>query len=82
MTNHTIRSAWDSYRRAVLPATAPAIQIQECRRAFYAGAEGLYVRIMTGLEPGPDATGGDLTFLAELDRELRDFARSVAEGRV
>jgi hypothetical protein len=34
----SVRKEWESYRRSVLPATAPEIQITECRRAFYAGA--------------------------------------------
>lgn len=77
----TVRSTWNEYRRMVLPATAPAIQLQECRRAFYAGAEMLMVAIMAGLDPGPGATPSDLDYLTELHQELLAFAQEVQEGR-
>jgi hypothetical protein len=32
---------WNSYSQAVMPRDASAVQIQECRRAFYAGAQAL-----------------------------------------
>jgi hypothetical protein len=65
----TVRKEWESYRREVLPATASAIQIQESRRAFYAGAEMLMCAILRGLDP------------TALDAELREFATDVQQGR-
>jgi len=33
-----INDAWESYRDGVLPKDAPQVQVDECRKAFYAGA--------------------------------------------
>lgn len=33
---------WQSYNEAIVPAAAPPLQREECRRAFYAGAWALY----------------------------------------
>jgi len=83
MSNHrsTVRDAWNSYRASVMPANAPPVQIQECRRAFYAGMECLMVAIMGGLDPGSDATEGDLDYVAALHQELLNFAQDVRAGR-
>ncbi len=76
-----IEAAWLSYREAVVPQNAPSIQLQECRRAFYAGACGLYTEIMRMLEPGTEPTDADLKMMAGIDGELRSFSKSVQQGR-
>jgi hypothetical protein len=38
----TLFSQWLSYEGAVVPANAPNIQREECRRAFYAGAASMF----------------------------------------
>jgi hypothetical protein len=38
MSHSTIYSGWKSYRETVLPRDAGQVQIDETRRAFYAGA--------------------------------------------
>jgi len=74
-----IEALWLSYR-AILPKDASANQIIETRRAFYAGAQGLFHAILTALEPGQDATEGDLAYMDNIERELRDFAVLIADG--
>jgi hypothetical protein len=37
---------WLSYRRQVVPRDAGGVQVEECRRAFYAGAAALYAVVM------------------------------------
>ena len=44
----TIFSEWQSFERDVVPAAAPAIQREEMRRAFYAGAQAMYALVMGG----------------------------------
>jgi hypothetical protein len=46
---------WQSYDRHIVPADAPLVQHEECRRAFYAGAWACYqlVLAITG-EPDDD----------------------------
>ena len=55
-----ISQAWTDYAVQVLPPTCPAVQRQETRRAFYAGAVALFSSIMGILEPGAEATEKDL----------------------
>jgi hypothetical protein len=38
----TVFDLWTSYRAGVLPADAGPIQVEECRRAFYAGAAAVF----------------------------------------
>jgi hypothetical protein len=77
----TVREAWAIYRSRVIPSSAGSVQIQECRRAFYAGAESLMVAIMDGLDPSRDPTEGDEAYLNALHQELLVFAIDVKEGR-
>jgi hypothetical protein len=76
----TIEQGWDDYRRAVIPREAGVVQIQEMRRAFYAGAESLMVQIINGLSPGPESTPGDVDYLSALNVELHNFAEAVKKG--
>lgn len=76
-----MRAAWNDYRAKVMPKDAPAIQLQECRHAFYAGAETLLVAILRGLTPGPNSTRSDEDYIAAIHDELLAFARDVKEGR-
>lgn len=42
----TVQQAFESYLREVVPVDASAIQIQECRRAFYGGALSMLSTLM------------------------------------
>ena len=46
-----IFKGWQSYERDVVPASAPSIQREECRRAFYAGAWEAFQRVMDAVSP-------------------------------
>lgn len=72
---------WDSFARAVLPADAPAVQRQEMRRAFYAGAQGIMFGVIAALAPDSEPTTEDLKVMENLQTELNDFAESVKAGR-
>lgn len=79
MSEKRIGELWESYRQ-VLPRTASATQVIETRRAFYAGAQGLFHSILTMLEPGEDATDGDLSKMDAIQKELHDFAKLIESG--
>jgi hypothetical protein len=81
MKRHSIARWWADYAEKVLPAHAPAVQKQETRRAFYAGAAAMLDAIVGGLEGGEDATEGDLAHMDDLQRELLTFAADVKAGR-
>lgn len=34
----TIEQEWERYKKEVIPETAGAVQVNECKRAFYGGA--------------------------------------------
>lgn len=42
----SILTLWESYRRAVVPPAASETQVQECRRAFYAGVVAMYGQLL------------------------------------
>lgn len=76
--NHpTIEAGWHSYRAIVIPKTAGATQVEECHRAFYAGAAILFESIMRMLDPGEEPTDADLTKMDAIQKELRDFGRGL-----
>jgi hypothetical protein len=47
-TMQTILEAWTTYKNEVIPADAPAVQVIETRRGFYAGAIAMAHNIIVG----------------------------------
>lgn len=74
-------AAWREYRTKVIPLEAPAIQAQESRRAFYAGAQALLGLLLNVMEPGTELTAADLKVMDEIAAELTAFSQAVREGR-
>jgi hypothetical protein len=68
-----IEAGWVTYDRLVLSPEAPQIQRDECRMAFFAGAQHLFGSILGILEPGADPTAKDLERMSQIDVELRTF---------
>lgn len=52
----TMFSEWQSYDRDIVPAGAPDIQREECRRAFYAGAWACFCAVLAATEPEHEDT--------------------------
>jgi hypothetical protein len=77
----TIKELWDSYAKDVVPKDAPTVQRWETRRAFYAGAQAVFMSILTMLDPGTEPTEADLRKMDALDQELRIFKEEVRAGR-
>jgi hypothetical protein len=75
-----LRDQWATYRERVVPAEAMPIQVQECRRAFYAGAESLLRAVMAGLDPGAEPTDADMVKMQEIEIELSQFVEDVKKG--
>jgi hypothetical protein len=80
MTQKVLDTAWRSHVEAIIPASAPLVQHQECRRAFYAGAGAPLGGIMRSLDPGLEPTDDDLQVLDNIQAELERFAQDVTEG--
>lgn len=68
-----VEAGWVGYRAMVLDPAAPQIQIDECRMAFFGGAQHVFGAIMTMLEPGDDPTDNDMRRMDAIDKELREF---------
>lgn len=68
-----IEAGWTSYDKLVLSSDAPQIQRDECRIAFFAGAQHLLGSIMGMLDPGTEPTQKDLERMTQIDSELRAF---------
>ncbi len=76
-----VAEQWDQFSRAVFNAGTPPIQRKEMRRAFYAGAEMVLVKIMGAISPGDEPTDSDLEIMSSIHGELRDFGELVKSGR-
>jgi len=68
-----IEAGWVAMRLAVIPLDAPAIQLQEMRRAYMLGAQHLFTSMMGMLDPGPDETPDDIRRMELIAQELDTF---------
>ena len=69
----------ENFERNVVPVDAGAAQRLQMRVAFYAGAASLMKVLRVIDDSLPDDVG--LKILESVDRELRQFAVHVQEGR-
>ena len=65
------------YRKFVLRKDAPQSQIDECRLAFFAGAQHLFGSIMSIMEQGDEPTANDMRRMDQIHAELSDFAKRL-----
>jgi hypothetical protein len=75
----SIASAFESYRQVVMPKDAPDVQIEECRRAFYAGSYALLMNVAHNI--GDESTDEEdgIRQLETLKAECEIFAASVGQ---
>jgi len=71
----SVKGEWEDYRRNVIPADAPEVQLVECRRAFYAGAVSLMRTVMTAIGPEAEPTDEDVWRMQEIMDELRSYMK-------
>jgi hypothetical protein len=67
----TVLEEWQSFRSAIIPSGASAVQVEEMRRAFYAGARAMLTLTLEAV--GPDDEAECEANLQTLDNELRAF---------
>lgn len=76
-----ISDEWQSFRRSVIPASAPPVQIRESKRAFYAGAASLFSAIIAILDPSSnEPTEQDLRVMDSINQELQEFQKGLIAG--
>jgi hypothetical protein len=73
----SLHGGWMRFR-LLLPPDAPAVQLIEMRRAFYAGAAHMYAGLLEGTDLPENET---LDRLKHYQDELRQFPVDIAEGR-
>lgn len=74
-----IEKGWRSYRDQVVPNGAPPVQLQETRRAFFAGAKALLSVLTNDVTPLSDDAG--VQVLEAIDKEFNEFRDDVLGGR-
>lgn len=73
-----IDAGWVGFRLAVGWEDAPKQQLEECRNAFFAGAQHLFAAIIGTLDDGDDATPADLRRLDLINSELQAFINAFS----
>lgn len=81
MKRQLIAEQWNSFAREVMPAGVGAVQRQEMRRAFYAGAQAVLFGVIAALAPDHEPTAADLQLMQDVSDELEAFGESVKAGR-
>ena len=75
-----VEKLWLEYRESVVPRDAHCVQLQECRRAFYAGVHSFFTELMAMLDADRDPTESDTKKLGLIEVELRRFNDRVKAG--
>ena len=73
-----MEAGWIGLRIACRLEDAPALQLQEMRMAFFAGAQHLFGSIMSIMDPGEEPTEKDMERIDLIDRELKAFINDFA----
>mgnify|MGYP003581070750 CR=1 FL=1 len=72
-----IEAGWRSYQLMVIPEGASKNQLDESRKAFFAGAQHLWGSIFSFLEEGSMETPNDLRRMDLIDKELKRFVAEL-----
>ena len=77
MTRRLVVEGWNSYRREVLPQECGPVQLEETRRAFYAGAAHLFYALQSVLDADAEPTDADLAQMQAIEVELVQYVRGL-----
>jgi hypothetical protein len=78
----SLADEWREFETRILnPMNAGAVQRQETRRGFYAGAQMMFSLMTGGLDADHEPTDLDVAYIESLSQELRAYARDLTEGR-
>ena len=75
----SVQKQWDSYRAAVVPTQASPVQVQECRRAFYAGAQ-VMLAYMTELGGTHISEEAGIEIIQGFHDEMQGFIEQECAG--
>lgn len=74
-----IEAGWHGLRIAAIPPNASQTQLNEMRKAFFAGAQHLFASIVNVLDPGTEPTDKDLDRMNSIHAELTEFITQLKE---
>lgn len=72
-----VEAGWVGLRLAAIPEDAPKVQLQEMRKAFFAGAQHLFSSILSILDQGEEPTADDLRRMDLINAELGQFVEEL-----
>lgn len=72
-----VERKWSSYRREVVPAQAPPVQVTECERAFYAGAHAVLELLIQQIDPSGDVTESDIALVESVTQDVQTYVDQV-----
>jgi hypothetical protein len=72
-----IEAGWVALRVQAIPLNAPAVQLQEMRMAFMAGAQHLFASMLGILDPGLEETPDDMRRMDLIHKELAAFEQEL-----
>jgi hypothetical protein len=79
---YRVQAMWNNFRTQVMPPNAPTVQVQEMRRAFYAGVECTLNRLAGEMTEGDGLDDpADERVVQEVNAELKQFAADVKSGK-
>jgi hypothetical protein len=76
-----IAEGWHAYAEHVLPKDVSAIQRDETRQAFYAGAAHLWGAFISALGPGEEADPPDFALADGVQGEIDEWLEGLKRGR-
>jgi hypothetical protein len=68
-----VESGWVSLRLMAIPENASALQLEEMRNAFFAGAQHVFGSMMAMFDEGEEATEADMRRMDLMSAELNEF---------
>lgn len=76
-----VAESWASFEREILPRDCSAVQRQEMRRAFYAGALTIMDTMAAAMSAGDEMTAGDEQAMIDLALEREEYLANLRLGR-
>lgn len=81
MSDKLIEKAWVEYRTNLMPAGCSLVQLEETKKAFYAGSSALLDILLKAVGQGHEPTEADLFVMDGINRELLEFFQLVLVGK-
>lgn len=72
-----IEAGWLSFKHCVIVPEASTVQLEDMRRAFFAGAQHLWGSIFSILDEDDDVSANDENRMSLINKELGDFIKEI-----